>query len=74
MSTIFKTNQELKHIDLAKTLIDKNLYQEAFDHYKISINQNKECSFDILSFLYKKHIQKTDMQVNISILISKYTP
>ena len=49
----YKLPKELKHIELGKTLIKKNLFFEAFDHFKSSININKNYGIEILTFLYK---------------------
>ncbi|MBL6723241.1 MAG: hypothetical protein ISQ13_04425 [Candidatus Margulisbacteria bacterium] len=53
-----KKAQPLKHIELGKTLVSKGLYNDAFDHFKKSIEANTDCAIDILIYLYKQESNK----------------
>ena len=66
----FKLPKGLRHIELGKTLINKELYFEALDHFKKSIEENYEYGFDILIYLYKKQTQH-EKYANLTIIISK---
>ena len=54
----YKLPKELRHIELGKTLVNKDLFFEAFDHFKKSIESNPDCAIDILTYLYKKQLHK----------------
>ena len=62
--------QPLKHIELGKTLMNKGLYNEAFDHFKKSIESNADCAIDILIYLYKQDGHKHS-PVNIQLVCAK---
>ena len=47
----YKLPKELRHIELGKTLVNKDLYFEAFDHFKQSIDTKPDCAIDILTYL-----------------------
>ena len=49
----FTLSKELKHTELGKTLVKKQLFSEAFDHFKTAIKENKNQGIEILIFLYK---------------------
>ncbi len=66
----YKLPKGLRHVELGKTLIKKELYFEAFDHFKKSLLENYEYGFDILIFLYKKQTQNPKFS-SLTIIISK---
>ena len=63
-----KLSKSVRHIELAKTLIGKALYNEAYDHYKKTIEDDQKFAYDILTFLYKKNINNDS---ELYILIAK---
>ena len=66
----YKLPKELRHIELGKTLVNKDLFFEAFDHFKKSIESNPDCAIDILTYLYKKQLHKKT-HINIELIIAK---
>lgn len=62
--------KRLKHIELGKTLINKELYHDAFDHFKKSIAINPDVAIDILTYLYKEECHKKD-PVDIQLITAK---
>ena len=65
-----KLPKELRHIELGKTLVNKDLYFEAFDHFKKSIETNPEYAIDILTYLYKQQLHKKT-HINIQLINAK---